>query len=104
MRLHAIAPALARKCTDDYKIPDSDFIIKKGTSIFIPCTGYHLNSDYYPNPEKFDVERFSQEEKLKRHSHVFLPFGAGPRNCIGKNRFIYYSRIGIANGITENML
>lgn len=83
MRLHAIAPFISRRCVEDYKVPDSDFVIKKGTTLFIPASGFHLDPNYYPDPLKYDPERFSQDEKNNRHPYAFLPFGAGPRNCIG---------------------
>lgn len=50
----------------------------------IPIYGLHHDPEYYPEPEKFDPERFSPENKGKINQYVYLPFGAGPRNCIGE--------------------
>ncbi|KAK9501328.1 hypothetical protein O3M35_012064 [Rhynocoris fuscipes] len=54
-----------------------------GTKVVIPISGLHHDPQYYPDPLCFKPERFSYEEKLTRHPYVYLPFGAGPRNCIG---------------------
>lgn len=84
MRLHAPVPVVSRKCTKDYIFPGSNLIIHSGTNVLISINGFHKDAEYFPNPEVFDPERFSSQEKAKRHPYVFLPFGAGPRNCIGK--------------------
>lgn len=90
MRLHSSIPLVQRRCAIDYKIPDSNVIIEKGTAVTIPLFGLNSDSEYFPNPEKYDPERFSNEEKEKRHPFVFMPFGEGPRVCIGKSHLTIY--------------
>lgn len=57
--------------------------IKKGESIFLPIYNIHHDKKYYENPEKFDPYRFSEENKIKIKPFTYIPFGVGPRNCIG---------------------
>lgn len=83
--MHPPFSALSRVCTKDYKLPNSNIVIDKGTPIVIPSSGLHYDPKYYDEPEKFKPERF--DEKLiqgKSFTEMpFLSFGDGPRNCIG---------------------
>lgn len=58
--------------------------IPKDGLIVIPFAGIHYDPKYYPNPEKFDPERFAEDNKSSIVPGSYLPFGIGPRNCIGK--------------------
>lgn len=73
-----------RICVADYNIPDTDILIEKGTMLVIPVLGLHRDEEYFPDPERFDPERFSKENKRKIPQFSYLPFGEGPRICIGK--------------------
>lgn len=76
---------LDRICTKEYQIPGSKIVLNKGFPIFLPIIGMHYDHQYYPDPEKFDPERFTEENRKARPNYTYIPFGEGPRNCIGKS-------------------
>jgi len=92
---------LFRQCNKDYQIPNSRAIIPVGTPVQIPILGIHMDPEYYPNPERFDPERFTEEEKSKRHHYCYLPFGEGPRSCIGNQRENYAFQRFVENTKTK---
>ncbi|XP_058837433.1 probable cytochrome P450 9f2 [Topomyia yanbarensis] len=74
-----------RFCTKDYKYDDGTgirFTIEKDQTIWIPTFAIHHDPKYYPNPEKFDPERFNEANRSKIDPGACVPFGVGPRNCI----------------------
>ncbi|CAF4823385.1 unnamed protein product [Pieris macdunnoughi] len=89
LRLWPPAIATDRICNKDYNLgkpnknSTEDFIVRKGECLFLPIWSIHRDPNYFPNPEKFDPERFSDENKDKINPIAYLPFGVGPRNCIG---------------------
>jgi cytochrome P450 family 6 len=75
LRLYSPIGQLFRICRNDYKVPETDFVIKKGIPLMIPVHAIHHDSRYYYDPYNFDPERFSTEEIKKRPTFTFLPFG-----------------------------
>ncbi|KAL3273297.1 hypothetical protein HHI36_014750 [Cryptolaemus montrouzieri] len=80
--------ALSRVCTKDYTIPPKNedevpLKLTRGCYVMIPIIGIHHDPKYFKNPDIFDPERFSDENKKKIVPGSFMPFGSGPRNCIG---------------------
>lgn len=67
--------------------------MKKGESIVIPIYNLHRDENYFPDPDKFDPYRFNEENKHKIKPFTYVPFGVGPRNCIGIIIFIIYKLI-----------
>lgn len=83
IRKYPALPILNRKCTKDYPIPGTDYVIEKDTPIIISLLGLQNDPKYFPNPEKFMPSRFDKGNE-DFVSNAFYPFGDGPRNCIGE--------------------
>ncbi|XP_017770257.1 PREDICTED: cytochrome P450 9e2-like [Nicrophorus vespilloides] len=88
IRMWPIAFLLDRLCVKEYtiepKFPDEEAVhLKPGDVICFPVGGLHHDAKYFPNPSKFDPERFSDSNKGSIHPYTYLPFGVGPRSCIG---------------------
>ncbi|XP_044739872.1 cytochrome P450 4V2-like [Chrysoperla carnea] len=82
MRLTATGPIIVREVSEDIDI--GNYKIPKGANIAIPIFTLHRNSKYWKDPLIFDPERFTSENIKKQHPYAFIPFSAGPRNCIGQ--------------------
>lgn len=72
---------ISRSCTKACVI--KDIKIPKDSPIIIPVYSIHRDPSIYPDPEKFDPERFSPAAKQSRNPYTYMPFGHGPHNCIG---------------------
>ncbi|XP_033231386.1 cytochrome P450 6k1-like [Belonocnema kinseyi] len=96
LRMYTTIPVIDRKATKDYKIEETGLIIEKGTPILIPTFGLHYDPKYYSNPNVYDPENFSDFNKSSRNPNVYLPFGIGPRNCIGMRQGVLQSKLGVA--------
>uniref|UniRef100_A0A182P4H5 Uncharacterized protein n=1 Tax=Anopheles epiroticus TaxID=199890 RepID=A0A182P4H5_9DIPT len=82
MRLFPVGPVIARQCTDDLKI--SNAIIPNGVTVVLGIFNVQRSGKHWgPAADTFDPDNFLPERSTHRHPYCFLPFSAGPRNCIG---------------------
>ena len=81
LRLYPPAYALTRVALHDIEL--NGYQVHKGESVMIPIYVLHRRSDFYPDPEMFDPERFTPEREKQLPRYAYMPFGAGPRICIG---------------------
>ncbi|KAK8766865.1 hypothetical protein V5799_006356 [Amblyomma americanum] len=77
------ATRIERTACDDYVLGDTGIKVKKGEMVVVPIYSLHHDPQYFPDPYKFDPERFNEENLATIQPYTYLPFGAGPRNCIG---------------------
>lgn len=97
LRMHPPLTSIQRSCTKDYKIPDSNIVIEKGTMVMFSVSGLHYDPKYYDEPKKFKPERYSDVHKSDK-SFIEMPnlaFGDGPRNCLGMRMGKLQSKIGV---------
>ncbi|XP_069334237.1 cytochrome P450 4F2-like [Eulemur rufifrons] len=83
LRLHPPVTVISRRCTKDIVLPDGR-IIPKGNICAISIFGIHHNPSVWSDPEVYDPFRFDPENPQNSSPLAFIPFSAGPRNCIGQ--------------------
>ena len=100
--MHSPALVTSRVCTEEYLMKADDgqkVLIEKGMNVYIPVHQFHYDPEYYTNPHSFTPERFDPENgglKAYKDRGVFLPFGDGPRMCLGMKFAILQSKAAIA--------
>ncbi|XP_068081654.1 cytochrome P450 6B4-like [Anabrus simplex] len=101
LRKYPPVSILSRKCTLDYTIPGTNVRLDKGTRVIIPVFAIQRDSRYYSEPEQFDPERFTEENKAQRHNCTYLPFGEGPRICIGMRFGLQQTKLGLVTLLSK---
>lgn len=87
MRRWTSAAFLDRVCNKDisYDLDNGQKLdIKQGDAIWIPVSGIHNDPKFYAHPNDFYPEHFDEEHKDRTQQCTYMPFGIGPRNCIGR--------------------
>ncbi|KAF5293393.1 hypothetical protein FQA39_LY02878 [Lamprigera yunnana] len=84
LRKYPSVPQIHRQCVKNYKIPNTDIIIEKGTNVTISSFGIHHNPIFFPDPDRYDPERFNRINRHKIQHGSYLPYGEGLRSCIAQ--------------------
>ncbi|NXN85146.1 CP4B1 protein, partial [Bombycilla garrulus] len=95
LRLFPPAPAVSRQLSKPVTFPDGRSL-PAGHQVSLNIFGIHRNRDVWEDPEIYDPLRFSPENSAKRHSHAFIPFSAGSRNCIGQQFAMNEMKVALA--------
>ncbi|CAG9773147.1 unnamed protein product [Ceutorhynchus assimilis] len=95
LRLFPVVPVIGRSCDEDIDLGTK--IIPKGSSCIFSILHLHRDPQYWPDPLKFDPSRFLPENQSKINPSSFMPFSAGPRDCIGKAQALVNLKVTIAN-------
>jgi cytochrome P450 len=82
MRLYPPAPGMGRRAHTADRVTGHDIPAGADVAVFPWVT--HRHPEFWPEPERFDPDRFTPEREAERHRHAYFPFGAGPRACIGQ--------------------
>ncbi|NWR68882.1 CP4V2 protein, partial [Centropus unirufus] len=82
LRIFPSVPLFARTLREDCNI--RGYQVPKGTNVLIITYALHRDPEIFPDPEEFRPERFLPENSKGRHPYAYVPFSAGPRNCIGQ--------------------
>nr|QEV83805.1 cytochrome P450 [Brachionus rotundiformis] len=99
LRMFPAAIKLDRLAGEDFEFEGMK--IEKDQMVVVPLWALHRDPELYPEPEKFDPERFSAENKQKRDNNAYLPFGNGPRNCLGMRFALLEIKLTLTNIISK---
>jgi cytochrome P450 family 4 subfamily B polypeptide 1 len=99
MRLYPPVPGVSRQTSEDITL--EGYFIPKGTTIGINIFGIHRNPRVWDNPEEYNPLRFTPENSKDRDPFAYIPFSAGPRNCIGQQFAMNEAKTVIATILTR---
>ena len=97
LRKHPIIAMLDRPVVKDYKVPNSDIVLKKGHLVRINQMGICFDPEIYPNPEEWNPDNFSKENRANRNPYSFMAFSLGPRNCIAMRFAFFEMKVAVSH-------
>lgn len=103
LRMHPVIPFLDRRCTlpagqKSYSFrPHADFEMSNGMGVIVPIAAMQRDPRFWTNPDLFDPERFAPANKALLVPYTFLPFGCGPRSCLGERFGLLQSKVGFVS-------
>jgi cytochrome P450 len=101
LRLYNPVLRMERQASEDYTLGSTGIVIEKGMIVGIPVWALHHDPQYYPDPYEFKPERFSTENRERIVPYTYLPFGAGPRNCIGTRFALLETKMALIKVVSK---
>ncbi|XP_043251552.1 cytochrome P450 9e2-like [Colletes gigas] len=100
LRMYPVIPITDRQCTKPFELPPAlpglePFTMKEGSHLWLPIYGIQYDSKYFDRPETFDPDRFMDKRANVLNSGAYLPFGMGPRICIGYRFAILETKVAL---------
>ncbi|XP_078589167.1 cytochrome P450 3A12-like isoform X1 [Branchiostoma floridae x Branchiostoma japonicum] len=99
LRLYPLVSSIQRVANEDTRLMWIN--VPKGMSVIVPALAIHYDPARWDEPRKFIPERFTKEEREKRNPMDWLPFGVGPRNCIGMRLALMEMKVGLARALMK---
>ena len=101
LRKYPPAVRLNRVASQKYQLGNTGITLDKGSNVNILVYAMHHNEEYYPSPDKFKPERFLPFNRDQLKPFTYLPFGSGPRNCVGMRFALLEAKLALAKIITK---
>lgn len=99
LRMFPPASRLERETIKDYVLGDTGIMIPKGCVVAVPLYAMHHDPEYFPDPHTFRPERFIGDNLANIRPYTYLPFGAGPRNCVGMKLGLQASKMAVLQSV-----
>lgn len=99
LRLYPSVPIIGRTLSEDVQL--GPYTVPAGCTVNVDIHHLHRDEGFFPDPHRFDPDRFLPENAEGRHPYAYIPFSAGARNCIGQ-KFAVYEEKSILSSIVRN--
>ena len=94
LRLYSVVPVTVRTVSNSFEF--AGCTVPAGQQVILPFTLPHYLPEYFPNPERFDIDRFAPPRNEHRQSGVYMPYGVGTHRCLGEHLAEFLAKTAMA--------